>query len=334
MGLVKAIGFGIVGAAAVAAGLALYSTITASKNEALVPANGRFIEVDGARLHYVDMGSGPPIVMVHGLNGQLRHFTYALAEKLVPHHRLIILDRPGSGYSTWTGNGGHGIREQAAVIGCFIRALHLDQPLLVGHSLGGAIALALAVDEPDLLGGLALLAPLTQPMAEPPAVFAPLVIRSPVLRWLVARTLAIPLARFGRGRTLAEVFGPDAVPRGFSRHAGGLLANRPRAIHAASAEISVGSRYLVELARRYGELAVPLGILFGREDRLLSPAHHGEVIARLVPGAQLELIDGGHMIVLTAPDATADWILQQARQSRATNDVRAGTLAAPTMVSA
>lgn len=130
-------------------GLSFYSDRLARDAERQVPPDGRYIRVDGARLHYVDKGTGPAIVMVHGLAGQLRNFGYGMLDILAKDHRVILVDRPGSGYSTADEDREPNIVEQAAIVARFIEALGIDRPLLVGHSLGGAIALALALDHPD-----------------------------------------------------------------------------------------------------------------------------------------------------------------------------------------
>ena len=113
-------GFGA-GAAAVGAGLALFSQFAARRAKAQVPPDGKFVDVDGARLHYVDIGEGPAIVMIHGLGGQVRNFSYALTERL-PGRRLILIDRPRSGYST-VDAGEPGLKAQADLIAKGIDAL-------------------------------------------------------------------------------------------------------------------------------------------------------------------------------------------------------------------
>ena len=146
-----------------ACGLAVFAAWTARQVEKLLPPRGTFIEVDGARIHYLDEGSGPPLVLIHGLGGQMHNFTHSLLDRLKRDHRVIILDRPGSGYSSRPQHGSATLASQARTIAHFIDALGLDRPLVVGHSLGGAIALMLALDHPDKVGGLALLAPATHP---------------------------------------------------------------------------------------------------------------------------------------------------------------------------
>jgi pimeloyl-ACP methyl ester carboxylesterase len=123
-------------------GLALFSAWTARQVEKRLPPHGRFIEVDGARIHYLDEGSGPKLLLIHGLAGQTRVFTHSLLDRLKRDYRVVILDRPGSGYSTRPSRASAAIGAQAHTIARFIEALGLERPLVVGHSLGGAIALA------------------------------------------------------------------------------------------------------------------------------------------------------------------------------------------------
>lgn len=302
---------GLLAGAGIFAGLAAFSALSARHAQRRVPPEGRYLDVDGARLHYIDIGSGPTIVMVHGLTGQLRNFTYALTERLVSDFRLIVVDRPGSGYSTYNRVGGRGLDAQATILGHFIKALKLDRPLLVGHSLGGAVALTLATKRPGLLGGLALIAPLSQPMDKVPQIFRALSNPSPARRAFVSRTLAVPLGRLKRKRTLEVVFGPDVVPADFGERGGGALAARPSAFYTASTEIT-HAEDLVEIARMYGSIPLPVGILFGRDDGILSPSLHGEQTAAVIADAEYEAIDGGHMILVSAPDATASWLRRQA----------------------
>jgi pimeloyl-ACP methyl ester carboxylesterase len=304
------------GAAGVAGGLVAFTAWSARDAQRRVPPDGTFLDVDGARLHYVDMGSGPAIVLVHGLGGQLRNFTHSLTERLLRDHRVVVVDRPGSGYSTFVGTGGRGLHAQAAIIGRLITALKLDRPLLVGHSLGGAIALGVATQDGPPLGALALISPLTQPVDDVPAAFAALKKPSAVARALIAWTLAVPVGKLSRAATLAMIFGPDPVPADFGERGGGLLGTRPSAFFAASREVTEGGDELADVAADYGRITVPVGILFGRGDLILSPELHGGRTAAEIPGAELRLIDGGHMIPITAPDTVAAWIREQAARIR------------------
>jgi pimeloyl-ACP methyl ester carboxylesterase len=221
--------------AALIAGLAWFTANTARRVEAALPPRGRFMAIDGERIHYVDTGgAGPAVVMIHGLGGNLLHFDYALAGRVAGEFRLILVDRPGAGYSTRSAGGDASLTAQAAAIAKLIRALGLTRPLVAGHSLGGAISLVLALDHPDCVGGLALFAPLTHAQDEVHAVFRRLLIRSSLVRSLVAWTLATPLGIRNGPAVLKEVFAPEAVVPVFPLRAGGLLGLRPKAFYATS----------------------------------------------------------------------------------------------------
>ena len=289
-------------------GLAGFARRTARRVEAALPPQGKFVEIDGCAMHYVDRGNGPVILMIHGLGGQVRHFTHSLTDRLSGAYRVVAIDRPGSGCSTRPAGASAGVAAQADTIAKFIRALNLGRPLVVGHSLGGAVSLALAVNHPDCVGGLALIAPLTHPRESVPEVFKGLAVSSAFVRWIVAWTLAIPMS-IAKSKVLLEVvFGPEAVPADFPTAAGGLLSLRPRAFVAASSDLMAANDDLPGLVDRYASLNIPVGILFGRGDRILDPQEQGSALERAVRGARLTLIDGGHMLPITQPDYTATWI--------------------------
>ncbi len=288
------------------AGLVLFAAYTARRAEALVPPLGSFVDVMGARIHYIERGAGPiTLLMIHGLGGQARNFTYALADRLAGEFRLIIMERPGAGYSTRAPGMSAAPRAQAEIVAAVIRTLGLERPLLVGHSLGGTVALATAVAHPEMVSGLALLCPFTQEQEKPPQVFAPLEIRSPLVRRIIAWTVATPVAILKRRAVLEVIFGPDPVPRDYAIRGGGLLSARPAAFVSASTDLVAIRDDMPGLIERYETVRVPVGVIYGTGDRILDPRVHGERLRAQIPDTELELIDGGHMIPLTAPDAVA-----------------------------
>ncbi len=312
--------------AALIAGLLWFTASTARKVEAALPPRGRFMELDGERIHYVDTGgAGPAVVMIHGLGGNLLHFDYALAGRLAGEFRLILVDRPGSGYSSRAAGADATLTTQAAAIAKLIGALGLKHPLVVGHSLGGAVSLALALDHPDCVGGLALVAPLTHAQETVPAIFRRLVIRTSLARSLVAWTLATPLENLRGPLALKEVFAPDRVVPAFPLRAGGLLGLRPKAFCAASSDIVAINDVLPAYTRRYPSLNLPFGILFGEDDRLLDYRKQGEAMRASCPALDLELIDGGHMLPMTAPDRCAALIRRIAARQQEVSSGREPT---------
>ncbi len=291
----------------VVGGLAIFTGLAARKAAQLVPAAGRYATVDGVKLHYVDEGSGLPIVMIHGLASQLQSFTYALAPKLRDKNRLIMLDRPGSGYSA-VGRAAT-LKEQARLVAGLMTQLGIERALVVGHSLGGAVALALAVDHPARVAGLALLSPATQPQSVPPQALKPLAVRSDAMRWLIGWTIAVPASMASRDTVLSALFGPDPAPVDFGTRGGALLLARPSTYRAACRDLVEAGAEFGVYAARHGSIRVPVGILYGDGDQILDPQLHGEGMRRSLPDVELEMLaGGGHMIPLVRADEAAAFI--------------------------
>jgi len=289
-------------------GLVIFTAITARRVETALPPRGQFVEVAGARIHYLDKGSGPPIVILHGLGGQMGNFTYALLERLTDEFRVILMDRPGSGYSTRAPGATGRLTEQAAIVAEFIRKLGLERPLLVGHSMGGAISLGVALDHPDVVKALALIAPLTHVPKHVPAPFRALDIKSNFLRWLVAWTVATPIGIRQGKAILDAIFSPDPAPADFPTRAGGILGLRPRSFYNTSSDMRAVNLDLAAMVTRYSSLRVPVRILYGTSDEVLSHRLHGEAMKAKSSMVSLQLVPGGHMLPITAPDLTAIFI--------------------------
>jgi pimeloyl-ACP methyl ester carboxylesterase len=300
----------------IVAGLVLFTAWTARRVEKALPPRGRFIDVDGTRIHYLDKGTGPTLLLVHGLAGQMHNFTHSLLGKLMRDFRVVIVDRPGSGYSTRPTEELAMISAQARVISRFCELLGLERPLIVGHSLGGAIALALALNHPDQVAGLALLAPVTHEPEQVPPPFDGMEIASPLLRRVIAWTLATPLSMINRERALTTLFGPQPVADDFAIRGGALLNLRPKSFIGASGDLMAARSELAEMPRRYRDLTMPVGILYGTDDRILDPALHGKGLAAKLTGADLEMIEGGgHMILITSADQAAAFIARMAQRA-------------------
>lgn len=301
--------------AAISASLALFSYRTARKVEAALPPKGRFVDVPGARLHYVERGQGPAVLLIHGLAGQLNHYTYGVMDALADSYRVVAVDRPGSGYSARVRNASAALDAQADALAALIDALQLQRPLVVGHSMGGAVALTLALRHPDKVAGLALLAPLSHLVQDIPLVFRSLLIAKPWVRRLVAWTLAVPLTIAKRDELLPIIFDPDPVPSDYGSRGGGLLALRPRHFVSASEDFVAIPAYLPTLMRSYCAMRLPVHILYGRSDRILDPQAQGAALAAQLPGAKLTLTEGGHMLPVTAPQRCAEFIRDAARDA-------------------
>lgn len=309
-------------AAALLAGLALRLFIGRLKTQKIValadkaaPPTGRFIEMEGCRIHHFDTGEGRPILFVHGLGGWMNQ----LAHPLFPHldgFRLVAPDRPGSGWSTRPAGGPETIPDQAAFLVRLCERMGLDRPLVVGHSLGGAIAMRMALDFPDRIGGLALISPLTRHEAETPPELKALQIPNRTIRRLVAETISAPLAIRNTAATLALVFGPQQPPADYGTAGGAMAALRPDHFFAASTDAVAAGDTMVAQERRHGELALPVGVLFGDGDRVISCDRHGAALAGQIRGLDLEILEGvGHMPQYAEPERVAAFIRRMAAKT-------------------
>ena len=303
----------VAGIGGVASGLALYTWRIKRRAERTVPPAGRFLELDGTGIHYTDAGAGPPIVLIHGLGGQLLNFLPDSLQALRRDHRVIALDRPGNGYSTRLAMTAPTLAAQAETVAAFITALGLHRPLLVGHSFGGAVAMRVALNHPELAGGLALLSPLTHPYDAMPPMFRRLAIRSPMWRFLMSWTLVTPSAMRHRDEVMRRVFAPDPVSPAYAVAGGGMLGLRPSAFYATSSDlVALEPADLARTSGRYGTLRIPVGILFGTDDPILDPQLNGVAMQERIPDLLLELIPGGHMLPVTKPERSVTFIRQVA----------------------
>lgn len=264
-------------------------------------APGDFVVAGGVRVHYVRGGAGPPVVYVHGAKGSVYDFTLSVGERLAERYTALAVDRPGSGFSARPANGGNTPQAQAAVLRAAASELGLRRPILIGHSLGAAVALAWALAAPDEVAAVVTLCGYVLPLGGGPPWVTTLLRHPATLRGvgLLGRSrLGRPLVR----SAVERAFSPGTPPDEYVRIA-------PQLALQASALISDGEdRKAVEsglaaLRPLYPGLRAPLVILVGAQDRIVPPAVSDRLHA-LVPGSELVRVAGaGHMPQFTAPDA-------------------------------
>ena len=286
----------------------MFTTIISLKIKRSIPKFGKITRLEDAEIHWYDSGQGRPIIMLHGLGGNLRNFTYALTERLDNDFRVIAIDRAGSGWSRRSKPVIATIQEQARILSEFIEQERIEKPLIVGHSLGGAIALAFALEHRKQISGLALICPATQPVDRVPDIFRFLNITSPALRFFVAYTFSSFIGILTRKNTFQIAFAPEPISDNFSIEGGGDLALSSRAFIKTSEDLIFALSSAPLLAGREKELDVPTAILFGEQDKILDVKLHGQKFAKL-SGAKLKILNGkGHMLPLTQPDECSNFI--------------------------
>lgn len=282
------------------------------------PASGRFVDFEGCRIHYVEAGEGRPILFVHGLGGWLQQLAQPLFP-LLDGYRLVAVDRPGSGRSTRPEDRPATIADQAAFLVRLAGALGLERPLVVGHSLGGAIALRMALDFPDRIAGLALISPLTRHESEMPPALKPLIIPSRFVRRVIAEVYSAPAAVRQAAVVLDAVFGPQLPPADYGTAGAAMAALRPSHFYAASTDAVATAGRLGDQDRRYGELRLPVGVIYGAADRVLDCSRHSASLAGQIAGLDLEICeDVGHMPHYAEPARVAAFIRRIAARSFAT----------------
>jgi len=276
----------------------------------LVPPRGRRLRLGGRSVRVIDEGAGPPVVLIHGLGGQAENFA-ALTPHLAGFRRLSI-DRAGAGRSAAAPPGAEALPAQAARIAAVMEAAATGPAVVVGHSLGGAVALQLAADRPDLVRGLVLCGALTQPDFPRLSRFGARLGAAPALREGVAHLLGVPALGLVSPWLLWLCFTPDPMPPGFLRWGGGMLVGQPRAIAGVLRDARVVAEGIGALQPRLGRIGHPAVILHGTGDRVL-PAAHARHAAAALPRAELRLIPGGHMLPVCHPAAVARAVREVAR---------------------
>jgi pimeloyl-ACP methyl ester carboxylesterase len=302
------IGVVLAASAAALGAAALYNTYHTRQVERRHPPTGRFIDVDGVRLHYLEQGAGTPVVLIHGnvvtaedwvLSGVLDH----VAER---GHRVIAFDRPGYGYSdrprrtAWTAGA------QADLLRRAFARLDIERPVVVGHSWGTLVALALALADPAAVRGLVLLSGYYNPTLRADALLvAPAAV--PVLGDVLRHTIS-PL--FGAATLpvlLKGMFAPLPVPERFQQGFPRGMVVRPGQIRAEAEDGAGMAREAAAMRDRYGELRLAVVVMAGSDDQVVDVGRHAIRLHEQIPHSELELVPGaGHMAHYAVPQQVAE----------------------------
>lgn len=295
--------------AASAAALAVatwYSRRAVREAERRCPAAGALVDAEGARLHYLEAGVGRPLVLIHGADGVLQGFTETVFAQLARDHRAIAFDRPGHGYSSAPSGERLDVGANARVLRAAAMELGVRDPIVVGHSYGGAVALRWALDHPGELAGLVLLAPagyFTWPRATPLLMALPGV---PLLGPMLAEALVVPLGRAVLPPAMKRGFEPGPVPEAYASYASALFL-RPSQFSALASEYRHLRSDLLAMDARYGDIGVPVEIVVGDCDRVTVPGPQAQRLAQAIPNARLTTLPGvGHELQWARPDAVTD----------------------------
>ena len=290
----RAASFGALAALA-AVGSAFWVERQARAAERRHQAPHNLVYIDGTRLHYRLVGEGPPVMLVHGNMVDGADFEASgLVDRLARRHQVLVIDRPGFGHSdrprgvAWTP------ARQARLLHLAAQTLHVHRPVVVGHSLGTQVAMAMALQDPGSVAGLVLVGGYYWPslrldrwMALPAAV--------PVLGDVLRYTTAAWTARATLDMAIRAMFAPAPVPERFRELLPREMLLRPLQQRSAAED----GRHMVPQARalrkQYGRLRTPLTLIAGAEDHIVSP-RQSERLHHQLPHSRLRLLAGvGHM---------------------------------------
>ncbi|MBY5988732.1 alpha/beta fold hydrolase [Roseovarius atlanticus] len=291
------------------AGLAGVKERTAEETH---PPLGRFVEVDGTRVHVWVEGSGPDVVLIHGAGGNLRDFTFDLAKRLTPRYRVIAFDRPGLGYTErLPGYGGVGStegespREQAALLQKAAAQIGVRRPVVVGHSFGGAVALAWGLNAPQDTAALVLLAGVSNPWPGELGTFYN--VTGTALGGAAAVPLITALASEERiERSIEGTFAPQRAPKGYSEYLGPGLTLRRETLRANGQQVLGLRPHIVAMSQQYRDrLRMPVEIVHGDADKTVPLHVHSIPLSKQLRRGTLTVLEGvGHMPHHVRPQAT------------------------------
>ena len=283
----------------VALALAVYSRLRTITIDGIYPPTGTRRSIDGAMVHFVDIPAdrpdAPVLVLIHGASGNLRDPMLALRARLQGHYRLVLVDRPGHGWSARAGRGDAVPAVQAGRIATLMSDLGIGRAIVLGHSWGGSVAAAFAVHHPERTAGLVFLAPATHPW-EGGVTWYYRLAAMPVIGRIFCEVLVLPVGKLVRDRGIRSVFSPAEPPEDYAEDAHIDLSLRPSTFRANAEDIADLWSYVTELSPRYREISAPTAIVADDADKIVYTHIHSVGLERDIPGARLIRVDGaGHM---------------------------------------
>jgi pimeloyl-ACP methyl ester carboxylesterase len=261
------------------------------------PPIGMFMACDGVRLHYIDRGdpAAPCAVLFHGNGSMIQDFIISgLVDRLAHENRVVCFDRPGFGYSQrprsriWTATA------QAALFVKALEQLGVRNPVIMGHSWGALVAVAIELRNDYPVRGLVLASGYYFPtwrwdvwfMSGPAIPLFGDLLRytvAPIISWAI-----LPGA-------FRKIFAPCPVPVNFKNAFPRSLTLRPKQLRAAAEE----SAFLVPTAAQfqihYPSIRCAVRIFHGTGDKVIEP-EQARRLHRVLSNSVVHLVDAGHMV--------------------------------------
>lgn len=278
------------------------ASVRETEAEAAYPPDGIFVTVGGVKMHAVVAGQGRDLVLIHGASSSARDFTTGFMQRLTDRYRVITVDRPGFGWSD-PAPGGTGIHEDARLIRGAAAALGAVQPIVLGHSYGGAVALAWAEDAPETMAALVLEAAPSHTWDTPLPTFYRLT-SMPFLRRIIVPLVTAWVSESAVEAATAEVFAPNPVPEGYLSAFGAGMSLRRQTLYINATERATLLPQVRAMIPAYPRLTMPVEAVHGDADTIVGLRIHSEPLAREVASVNLTVLKGiGHVPHHAAPEA-------------------------------
>lgn len=278
------------------AGLSGCASLNAEKRAPLI---GERVDVGGIAMHALTAGprdsEKPPVVLIHGASVNLRDMKVALGDGLSKDRFVVMVDRPGRGYSERPENA-HELKTQAATIKGVVDALGVKNPIIVGQSFGGAVALRYALEYQEEMSGLVLLAPVSHEW--PGGVdWHNHAATTPGAGFLFRRLIIPAYGALVAKDAVEASFAPNEPPENYYGRAGVALLFRAGDFKANATDIIHLKDEIRAQQSRYRELAIPVAVATGTSDDTVSPEIHSKTLAEEIDGASLTLFpETGHAL--------------------------------------
>ena len=283
--------------------------------ERIYPPLGNILEANGKRVHALVMGEGPVLVLIHGSSENLRDYTTSIAAELANSYRVILLDRPGLGHSEKITNVGDTLKDQALLLRDAALMLGAERPIVIRQSYGGSVALAWALEAPDNIAALVNVSGVSHPWTTGLDTHYK-VTSHPYFGWVGALFISAFAPESSIQKSLNEVFSPQRPPKIYRQEFGVELVLRQKSVMSNARQRRILKPQIIAQAPSYSALTLPIEIIHGTEDTVVSPELHAKALQRDTQNARLNLLEGvGHMPYQVAQQAVIDAIDQAAERS-------------------
>ena len=277
-----------------------------------------FIDIENTRVRYVEAGAGPVVVLIHGNAGSVDDFDFQSLDSLCRDHRVIAVDRPGHGKSERPSDA-DALQFQTRLLHETLSHLGVTHPVLVGHSWGGSLALAYAVEYPLELSAIVLLAPAAYSDGGSDQ-FMRAILKTPVVGDVSLTMGRVIFGKHQLKKELQKAFYPDSVPEEYLRQASASWLRHKQLRAILEDEYSL-DKDLEKVSRHYSEISIPVVIVTGDHDKVVSAKDNAYKLKTSIAHSQLiELKNTGHQVPQTHPESIFNAMTLIGNSSASTRD--------------